>query len=67
MDLKDVRETNHRYMFQVNTRFGRKRMSAAGSLGIVTSSSIQHLLKKIMKEFNLRIEQIILEFQPIGD
>jgi len=56
----------HRYIFQINTRYGVKLMSAFGSLGLVIAPSLTVLLRKIMKAFDLRIEQIILEFQPRG-
>jgi hypothetical protein len=52
------------HSYQVNLHFGVKVISAAGELGVVTANSLGVLLKKIQKHHNLKLEQIVLTFQP---
>jgi len=50
--------------FQVNMHFGEKEMSACGALGLVFAPTLNKLVKKIQKKFDLKLEQIELTFQP---
>jgi hypothetical protein len=56
------------YEFQVNLGFGKKTVSACGTgpngLGGFTAPSVRMLLRKIIKKTGIRIEQVVLTFQP---
>ena len=57
-----------KYEFQVNMGFGLNMMSACGYVDTktiaVSARTLRLLLRKIIKKTNLKIEQIILSFQP---
>jgi hypothetical protein len=66
-----------RYKFQVNMHFGKREISAAAmtslylvegyhgnNFPIITAPNLPVLLRKIKTRCNIKLEQIVLEFQP---
>jgi hypothetical protein len=57
-----------KFEFQVNMGFGLNVMSACGYDGTetiaVSARTLRLLLRKIIKKTGLKIEQIVLSFQP---
>jgi len=46
-----------KYEFQVNMKYS-ERVSACGVLGVVVAPSLPELLRRIMKKFGIRLDQI---------
>jgi hypothetical protein len=57
-----------KYEFQVNLGFGNRCVSGCGmtpdGVKVFIAPSIRMLLRKIIKKTNIKINQIVLTFQP---
>lgn len=57
-----------KYEFQVNLGFAKDRVSGCGStpdgVRAFFAPSLRMLLRKIVKQAGIRIEQVVLTFQP---
>jgi hypothetical protein len=54
----------NKYTFQVNLNFGPRVVSAYGKTSFIMATNLKGLIRKIQKKYNLKVEQIILTFQP---
>jgi hypothetical protein len=52
-----------KYEFQINMRFGEFVISACGAKGVVRAPSLPELLRRIMRKFHIRLDQIVFTFQ----
>ena len=53
-----------KYSYQINMKFGNKTISACGIKGAITAHNLPTLLRRIVKKHNIKLEQIVLTFQP---
>jgi hypothetical protein len=55
-----------KYTFQVNLNFGNSisACSLDENIHVIYANNLPNLIKKIKKEHNIKLEQIILTFQP---
>jgi len=54
-----------KYEFQVNMKYSERVISACGVLGVVVAPSLPELLRRIMRKFHIRLDQIVLTFQDV--
>ena len=53
-----------KYEYQINMKFGDRVISACGIKGALTAHNLPTLLRRIIRKHSIKLEQIVLSFQP---